>query len=158
MDWLKCYHHVAKESKADVLWQKLKTIYEQSTAHNKVNLMKRLINLKYKEGRSITKHTGEFQGLVDLLTTMKIILDDELQILLLFSSLHDSWKTLVVLENNSVPNEKLTLDMAKDRVRNKEFRRKSVEAVLSELDTLIFKKARKVGEKPKQKFLPTKQW
>ena len=62
----------------DVLWRKLKTIYKQPTSQNKVNLMKILVNLKYKEGCSITEHTSEFQGLVDQLTTIKIILDDEL--------------------------------------------------------------------------------
>ena len=84
------YHHVTKKSRADVLWRKLETIYEQLTAHNKANLMKKLINLKYKEGRSTTEHTSEFQGLVDQLTIMKIILDDELQALLLLSSLSDN--------------------------------------------------------------------
>ena len=73
--------------------------------------MKKLITLKYKEGRNIIEHTSEFQELVDPLTTMKIILDDELQALFLLSSLPDSWETLVVLVNNSAPNEKLTLDM-----------------------------------------------
>ena len=46
--------------------------------------------MKYKEGRSITERTSEFQGLVNQLTTMKIILDDELQALLFLSSLPDS--------------------------------------------------------------------
>ena len=53
-------------------------IYEQPAAQNKANLMKRLFHLKYKKIHSITKHISEFQGLVDQLTTMKIILDDEL--------------------------------------------------------------------------------
>ena len=94
------YHHVAKESKADILWKKLETIYEQPTIQNKANLMKRLVNLKYNEDRSITEHTSEFQNLVDQLITMKIILDDESQVLLLLSSLSDNWETLVVLVNN----------------------------------------------------------
>ena len=38
---------------------------EQLIAHNKVNLIKKLVNLKYKERRNITKHNSEFQGLVD---------------------------------------------------------------------------------------------
>ena len=118
------YHHVVKESRADVLWRKLKTIYEQPTTQNKVNLIKKLVNLKYKEGRSITEHTNEFQSLIDQLIIIKMILDDELQVLLLLSYLLDSWKTLVVSVNNSVPNNKLTLDMVTDRLRNEEFRRK----------------------------------
>ena len=62
--------------------------------------MKRLVNLKYKERRSIIEHTSEFQGLVDQLTAMKIILDDKLQALLLLNYLPDSWTTLVVSVNN----------------------------------------------------------
>ena len=65
--------------------------------------MKKLVNLKYKERRSITKHTSEFQGLVDQLTTMKIILNDKLQDLLLFTSLPDSWEILEALVNNLEP-------------------------------------------------------
>ena len=78
------YHYVMKESRADVIWRKLNTIYEQLTAQNKANLMKRRFM------RSITEHTSEFKSLVDHLTTMKIILDDELQKLLLLSYLLDS--------------------------------------------------------------------
>ena len=37
------YHHVAKESKTDVLWRKLETIYEQPATQNRVNMMKMLL-------------------------------------------------------------------------------------------------------------------
>ena len=67
--------------------------------------MKGLVKLEH----SITKHISEFQGLVDQLTTLKIILDYELQALLLLSSLLDSWETLVVWVNDSASNGKLTL-------------------------------------------------
>ena len=59
------YHHVAKEFEIDVLWRKLETIYEQPTTDNKDYLMKKLVNLKHKEGRCLTEHTSEFQGLLD---------------------------------------------------------------------------------------------
>ena len=84
------YHHVVKESRADVLWRKLEIIYKKPIEHNKANFIKRLVNLKYNERRSIIEHTSEFQVLVNQLTTMKIILDDELQTLLLLSSLPDN--------------------------------------------------------------------
>ncbi len=140
------YHHVAKESRVDVLQRKLEIIYEQPTAQNKVSLMKTLVNLKYKEGHSITEHTSEFQGLVDKLTTMKIVLDDELQVLLLFSSLPNSWETLVVSVNNSALNEKLTLDIVTDKLRNEESRRKRIEADPYELHALISKSKKGRGE------------
>ena len=62
---------------------------------------------------------------------MKIILDDELQVLLLLSSLPDSWEILMVSVNNSASNEKLTLDIVTNRIRNEESRRQSIEAVPS---------------------------
>ena len=55
---------------------------------------------------------------------MKMVLDDELQALLLLSSLPDSWETLVVTISNSTPDGKVTIDMVKDRMFNEEARRK----------------------------------
>ena len=78
--------------------------------------------------------------MVDQFTTTKIIVDDELQAFLLFSSLPDIWETLVVLVNNSASNKKLTLGMVTDKLLNEELRRKSVEIILSESDALVSKK------------------
>ena len=71
---------------------------------------------------------------------MKMILGDELQALLLLNYLLDSWEILVVSLNNSVPNEKLTLDMVTDGLHNEEFRRNGVEIVSSKSNALISKK------------------
>ena len=143
---------MAKESRADALWRKSETIYEQLITKNKANLMKRLVNLKYKEGRSITEHTSEFQDLVDQLTTMKIILDDELQVLSLFSFLPNNRETLVVSVNNLAPNKKLTLDMVTNRLQNEESRRKNVEIVPSKLDALVSEKQEIRGRSQSRNF------
>ena len=87
-------------------------------------LWKNLVNLKLKEGRSVAKHLSEFQELVTQMVIMKLIIDDELQALLLLSSLHDHYETLVVSLNNSAPNCVLQLAMVKDRLFNEETRRK----------------------------------
>ena len=44
---------------------------------------------------------------------MKINLDDEVQALLLLSSLPGSWNTFVVSLSNSAPDGKLTLELVK---------------------------------------------
>ena len=62
------------------------------------------MNLKLKEGKSIVEHFSEFQDLVNQMVTMKLVIDDELQALLVLSSLLDSWETLVVSLSNSAPN------------------------------------------------------
>ena len=70
-------HHVAKEVDAYSLWQKLKSLYEKKTAQNKAFMIRRLVNLKYKNGNSVAEHLSNFQGLLNVLFTMKLELEDE---------------------------------------------------------------------------------
>jgi len=84
------FHHISQETDAEALWEKLKGLYERKTAQNKAFVAKKLVNLKLKEGRSIAEHLSKFQDLVNQMVTMKLINDDELQVLLLLSSLPDS--------------------------------------------------------------------
>ena len=85
----------------------MKGLYERKIAQNKAFVARKLVNLKLKEGKSIAEHLSEFQDLVNQMVTMKLVIDDELQALLLLSSLPDSWETLVVLLSNSAPNSVL---------------------------------------------------
>jgi hypothetical protein len=57
---------------------------------------------------------------------MKIVLDEELQVLNLLSSLPDSWKTSVLSLSNSSSNGVVTLPMVKDSMLNEELRRKQL--------------------------------
>ena len=116
------FHHVAQEVNAHSLWQKLEAMYERKTAQNKAFLIRRLVNLKFRDGNSVAEHLSDFQSLINQLATMKMVLDDEFQALLLLSSLPDSWETLVVSLSNSTPNGKVTLGMVKDIVFNEEVR------------------------------------
>ena len=84
------------------------------------------MNLKLKEGKSIVEHLSEFQDLVNQMVTMKLVIDNELQVLFLLSSLPDSWETLVVSLSNSAPNGVLQLVMVKDSLINEETRRKDM--------------------------------
>ena len=60
------------------------------------------------------------------MVTILLIIDDELQALLLMSSLPNSWETLVVSLSNSAPNGVLQLAMVKDSLFNEETRRKDM--------------------------------
>ncbi|KAI5327124.1 hypothetical protein L3X38_026520 [Prunus dulcis] len=111
-------------------------MYERKTAQNKASVIRRLVNLKYRDGRSVTEHLSDFQGLINLLTNMKMVLDDELQALVLLSSLPDSWDTLVVSLSNSAPQGVLTLDIVKDSMFNEEARRKE-QGVVAESEALV---------------------
>ena len=84
------------------------------------------MNLKLKEGKSIAEHLSEFQDLVNQMVTMKLVIDDELEALLLLSSLLDSWETLVVTLSNFALNGVLQLAMVKDSLLNEKARRKDM--------------------------------
>ena len=69
---------------------------------------------------------------------MKLELDDEVQTLLLLSSLPNSWETLVVSFSNSTSNGVITVNMIKDNMFNEEVKRKelglsfNIEALVTE--------------------------
>lgn len=123
---LSIFNHVSQEVDPYDLWKKLEGLYERKTAHNKASLIKRLVNLKLKSGKSVSEHLSDFQDIINKLTTMKIILDDELQALFLLSSLPDSWETLVVTISNSAPDGVLSLDVIKESMFNEEIRRREM--------------------------------
>nr|KYP59117.1 Retrovirus-related Pol polyprotein from transposon TNT 1-94 [Cajanus cajan] len=118
------YHHVSSETNAFNLCKKLSELFESKNAQNKVFHIRKLVNLKYKDGSSVAEHLRNFQNLVNQLNTVKLVLDDELLALLLLSSLPDSWETLVVSLSNSAFNGKLTFNMFKDSLLNEKTRRK----------------------------------
>ena len=111
------FNHVSQESDPYELW-KLEGLCERKAAHDKASLMKRLVNLKLKSGKSVSEHLNDFQDIINKLTTMKVVLDDELQALFLLSSLPDSWETLVVTISNFAPDGVLSLDVIKDSMFN----------------------------------------
>ena len=84
----------------------------------------------------MSDHLSRFQDCVNRLSTMKMVLDEELQALILLSSLPDSWETLVVSLSNSAPNGVVTLAMVKDSMLNEELRRKEL-GITSESSALV---------------------
>jgi gag-polypeptide of LTR copia-type len=84
------YHHVASETNAHELWKKLESLNKQKTTANKAFFIRKLVNLKFREGTSVAEHLNEFQSLINQLSAMKMTLEDELHALLLLKSLPDS--------------------------------------------------------------------
>lgn len=91
------------------------------------------MNLKYKDGSSVAEHLNVFQDLVNQLSTMELVFDDEVQALFLLSSLPDSWETMVVTLSNTAPNGKLTLNIVKEIMFNEETKRKQSGASSSQV-------------------------
>ena len=84
------YFNVAGEKTTIDLWKKLHDQYEKITTSNKVFLMRKLYNLKMKEGASVAKHLNEFNIITSQLASVKIVLDDEIRSILLMCSMPDN--------------------------------------------------------------------
>ena len=130
-------NNVSEEDDAYTVWTKLEELLAKKNAQNKAFTIRKLVNLKYKEGQDASEHINNFQGLVNQLNTMKLQLTDEVQALILLGSLPDSWNTLVVSLSNSTPDGNLTLQGVKDNILNEETRRKEQVAISSSSEALV---------------------
>ena len=134
------FHYVSTESSAYSLWKKLEDLYERKTAGNKAFLIRKLVNLKYKEGASIAEHLNEIQSITNQLSSIKMSIDDELQALLLLSSLPESQETPVVSLSNSTPDGIVTMSQVTSSLLNEELRRKSSTTSQNDSQALISEK------------------
>ena len=91
------------------LLKALSNMYEKSSAMNKVYLMQRLFNLQMSEGGSIADHIDEFNKIVSQLSSVDINIKDEIKILILMSSLPESWDNIVAAISSS-PGSALSID------------------------------------------------
>ncbi|GFZ11618.1 hypothetical protein Acr_23g0000030 [Actinidia rufa] len=140
------FHHVAQETSAYDLWIKLEEMYQAKISRNKALLMRMLVNLKLQRETTVAEHTSEFQSLVNQLTSVELQFDDEMQALLLLSSLPESWETLVVSLSNSAPNGKLTTSMVMNALFNEEARRREMGSTdQSESQALVSEGSRERG-------------
>ena len=73
----------------------------------------------------MTNHLNDFQGIVNQLATMKMVMDDEFQASLLLCSLPYRWETFVVTINNFVLNGALFMELVKGNLFNEEIRMKA---------------------------------
>lgn len=81
-----------------------------------------LVNMKYKDVDSMTIHISLSQNIVNQLTITSIKVNNELQVLLLLSSLLDIWEIFAVTLANSTPNEKLVMSTDTDNILYEEAR------------------------------------
>ena len=98
--------------------------------------MKRLFNLKMKEVSSVVKHLNELHIVLNQLTSLKIIFDDEIQALLLLSSMLDSRQNLVVAISNATPIGKLCFEDVSNSLLNEEMHMKSMGELIPNMESL----------------------
>ena len=59
------FHHISNETSAYELWKMLEGLYERKTARNRAYLIRKLVNLKYKPGKSIAEYLNEMKSIVN---------------------------------------------------------------------------------------------
>lgn len=84
------YFNVSGEKTIEGLWKKLHDRYEKNTTSNKLFLMKNLYNIKMKEVSSVADHLNEFNIITSQIASIKIILDDEIRVILLMCFIPDN--------------------------------------------------------------------
>lgn len=104
----------------------LSDMYEKPSASNKVFLIRQLVNLKMMEGSSATDHINEFNSILSRLISVDIKFEDEVQALLLLSSLPESWSGTVTAVSSSVGGAKLTFESIRNLILSEDVRRRSI--------------------------------
>ena len=117
--------NILKETTACGLMKALSNMYEKPSASNKVFLIRQLVNTKMKEGASVTSHINEFNTIISRLLSVDIKFEDEVQALLLLSSLPDSWSGTVTAISGSTGTSKLTFEGIRDFILGEDIRRRS---------------------------------
>ncbi|KAF1897989.1 hypothetical protein Lal_00032751 [Lupinus albus] len=140
------YNHIANKEHARSLWNKIESLYTSKSGNNKLYLLNSLMNLRYKEGTSISDHLNEFQGLRDQLSGMSIKFDDEVLGLWLLNTLLDSWETFRVSITNSSSDGVVSFENVKSCVLNEEMRRKA-QGTSSHSEVIVIKKGGEVRER-----------
>ena len=57
---LSVFHHVATKTNAQTLWKNIEKMYQRKIAQNKTFAIRKFVNLKYPEGRSVVEHLSDF--------------------------------------------------------------------------------------------------
>ena len=99
------YYNVNKCVTSYYLWSNLCTNYSQKSVVSQIYWLKQLVDLKMKDGASMSSHLSEFNSVFDQLSGHGIELNDLLRALFLFITLPDSWDTFrTTISTNAIAN------------------------------------------------------
>ena len=79
-------HNVVKEKTTIDLMKALSGLYENTSANNKMHLMKKLFNLKMGDNASVAQHLNEFNTITNQLSSIEIDFDDKIPALIVLAS------------------------------------------------------------------------
>jgi len=125
--------NIMKETTASGMMLALSNMYEKPSAANKVFLIRELVNTRMREGSSVTEHINKLNSILARLVSVDIKFEDEVQALLLLSSLPDSWSGTVTAISSSSGTSEFTFEGIRDLILSEDVRRKSSSGSSSEL-------------------------
>ncbi|VFQ70683.1 unnamed protein product, partial [Cuscuta campestris] len=117
--------NILKETTAKGIMEALSNIYEKPSAANKVFLIRELVNTRMKNGTSVTEHINKLNSILARLLSVGIKFDDEVQALLLLSSLPDTWSGTITAVTSSAGPDGFTFEKIRDLVLGEDVRRRS---------------------------------
>lgn len=86
---------VAKENTISSLWTKLKELFLKKSSAKRLYMKRKLYTFSMKERTIVKDHLDEFNKLILDLENVNIILEDKDRVLILLSSLSDSYENFV---------------------------------------------------------------
>ncbi|VFQ62723.1 unnamed protein product [Cuscuta campestris] len=89
------------------------------------NPSQELVNIRMKNGTSVTEHINKLNSILARLLSVDIKFEDEVQALLLLSSLPDSWSGTVIAVTSSAGPDGFTFEKIRDLVLGEDVRRRS---------------------------------
>ncbi|VFQ99488.1 unnamed protein product [Cuscuta campestris] len=117
--------NILKEKTAKGIMDALSNMYEKPSAANKVFLIRELVNTRMKNGTSVPEHINKLNSILARLLSVGIKFDDEVQALLLLSSLPDTWSGTVTAVTSSAGPDGFTFEKIRDLVLGEDVRRRS---------------------------------
>ena len=97
------YFNVKEMKTSYELWKKLCDLCDQKSAASQVYWLKKLVDLKMKEGGSMSDHLNEFNMIFNQLSAHEVVFQDSVKALFLLITLLESWETFCRAKSNSSP-------------------------------------------------------
>ena len=94
------YFTIVGEPTAKAVWGKLCANYESKSASNKVYMMKKLFDMRMKEGTSVTTHLNDFNVIFTKLVSQGLDFGEEVKCIFMLCSLPPSWDTFCTAISN----------------------------------------------------------
>jgi len=116
---------IMKDKTTKGIMEALSNTYEKPFAANKVFLIRKSVNTRMKEDNSVTEHINKTNSILARLMSVGTKFDDEVEVLLLLSSLPDSWSGMVTTIINSAGSDGFTFEKIHDLILGEDVRIKS---------------------------------